>query len=318
MRRILITGGTGFIGRHAVAALAQTGDEVHVVCRPPIPAGSEVAHHAIDLFDEVARRQLIQEIRPSHLLHIAWATRPNDPDNLTWLAVTIDLVRSFAETGGTRFVGVGSCAEYRRVETGTCDEVQTPTGPRTIYAVTKDACHRVLASYASLTGFSYAWGRVFYLYGPHEDRHRLIPHVITSLVAGRPAAIGSANRIRDFMDARDVGAALARVLQSEVEGPVNIASGKGITIGEIAHQIGDIVGRNDLIQLGTRPDPPSEAFSVVADVTRLSADVGFQPRHTLRKSLEELVAWWRTQEIPGTPAPENGEQRPGIPNRSIR
>ena len=115
---VLVTGASGFIGRRVVAQLATEGRfEIVTASRRPdprMPAG--VTHHAVDMLALGAPVDLIQRVRPTHLVHLAWNAEPgrfwNAPDNLDWAAATLTLVRAFLEAGGTRAVLAGTCAEY--------------------------------------------------------------------------------------------------------------------------------------------------------------------------------------------------------------
>ncbi len=133
---------------------------------------------------------MIATARPDGLLHLAWCARPPDywrsPDNLRWLAASLDLVRLFVEHGGQRIVGVGSCAEYDWRQ-GYCTEGVTPLLPASLYGVTKAACGSAIEAYAGETGISAAWGRLFFLYGPFDSPVRLVPSLVRSLSAGQPA-----------------------------------------------------------------------------------------------------------------------------------
>ena len=334
MRRVLVTGGAGFVGRHAVAALAARGFEVHGLGRTA-PDGAH-AFHAADLLDPAQRRAAVQAASASHLLHLAWITTPGRywqaPDNLDWTAASLDLVRMFREAGGTRAVVAGTCAEYDwtgierlpRAEAdapsprargaghdaGVAEAPSPPAGretaaeslrsgrlteaapchPATLYGAAKDGLRRVLQAYAAGVGLSLAWGRLFYLYGPGETPGRLVGDAARALLAGRQLATSEGRQRRDFLHVIDAGAAFAALIDSAVEGPVNIGSGEAVPVRDILETIGTLTGRSDLLDFGARPLSPSEPACIEADIRRLANEVGFRPRYGLAQGLAQIVA----------------------------
>lgn len=284
---VLVTGAAGLIGRHVVRALTDRGLRVRATSR------SEA-----DLLDESGRRALVADAGCSHLIHLAWITEHgkywSSPDNEEWRDASLDLIRRFAETGGVRAVVTGSCAEYdwQRVGSEKISE-DAPCRPHTIYGAAKHALHTDLAAFAATTGLSYAWGRIFLVYGEGEDERRLVPSVARALLHNEEAKCASGVPLRDFMDARDTGAAFAALLHSRVEGPVNIATGEGHTVAEVARRLGQLAGRPDLLRLGALPDPPNEPASLVANTSRLTGEVGFKPTVGLNEGLSQALEYWR-------------------------
>ena len=282
MNKLLVTGAGGFIGRHAAAACAALGFEVHGVGRE------------VDLTDGPARRALIDDLRPSHLLHFAWETRHGyfwqAPENSAWTEATVDLAELFRDAGGERAVFAGSCAEYdwTASDDGVYREAATPCRPVTAYGMAKQAAHERIAA----SGLNYAWGRLFLLYGPFEAAARLAPSIIKAALAGRSAELKEPDAVRDFLDSRDAGAAFAALLASTVLGPVNIASGEGVTVAHVARRLTHYADGPDAVSPhATTPDP----LRLVADVSRLRHEVGFTPARDLDTGLAHAVDWWRGQ-----------------------
>ncbi len=100
--------------------------------------------------------------------------------------------------------------------------------------------------------------------------------------------------MRDVIDSRDAGQAIAELALSPITGPVNIARGQGIRISDIAQMLGRIAGRPDLIQVGALPDRLDEPPYLVAAIDRLVNEVGFQPQRTLDQTLTDVLEYWRT------------------------
>jgi nucleoside-diphosphate-sugar epimerase len=134
---------------------------------------------------------------------------------------------------------------------------------------------------------------LFYLYGPGETPGRLVGDAARALLTGQRLASSEGRQRRDFLHVADVGAAFAALLDSEVEGPINLGSGEAVPVRKILETIGALTGRPDLIDFGARPLGPTEPACIEADIRRLTDEVGFSPRYGLEKGLAQTVAAWR-------------------------
>ncbi len=301
MKRVLLTGANGFIGRHCVPSLLKKGFEVHAVLSEAgkKPELGSVLWHTANLLDSKSLSTLLEKIQPSHLLHFAWITTPGvywtSEENLRWVQASLELLRNFKSQGGRRAVMAGSCAEYDW-RYGYSSEAVTPLNPATLYGSCKKALCEMLMSFADQEGLSAAWGRIFFLYGPHEHPTRLVPSVVRALLHDQPALCTHGNQIRDFLHVDDVASAFASLLDSEVEGAVNIASGEPVAIQTVVHRIAEKIGRPDLVRLGAVPASASDAPLLVGDASRLNHEVKWSPRHSLEDGLEMTITWWKKQE----------------------
>lgn len=298
MRRVLVTGATGFIGRWAVARLCDMGADVHAVMHretgAPTPEISrDVEWHRADLHDAAAVRRVCASVRASHLLHAAWYVEPRDYltslENLRWVGATLQLAEAFRDAGGERLVGVGTSAEYGP-STGPCRELATPLAPATLYAASKRAVHDLLERWSAQTGVSFAWGRVFNLHGPFEAPSRLVPQLVRAGVTRTAFAMRFPAQRRDYLHVADTGGAIAALLASPVTGAVNIASGEPVALAELAREIEQCLG--EPVTLAPAPPGVDSAPTLVADVSRLGGDVGFSPRYTRAAGLADSAAWW--------------------------
>lgn len=298
MKKVLITGATGFIGRHCLPSLLEAGYEVHAVSSK-ISASKlpNVCWHQADLLDREQVSRLIAEVRPTQLLHFAWFTAPgeywNSLESLRWVRASLDLLQAFASYGGRRVVMAGTCAEYDW-QYGYCSEQVTPLAPATLYGTCKHSLQIMLEASARQTGLSAAWARIFFLYGPYEHSDRFVPSVVCALLRGEPARCSHGNQIRDFLHVQDVADAFVALLDSNVLGAVNVASGCPIALRDIIYKIAEKIDRKDLIQLGVLPVSVHEPHLLVADVSRLTNEVGWLPKYNLDRGLEQTIAWWKS------------------------
>ena len=294
MKRVLVTAAGGFVGRHCLAPLIARGYDVHGVSRRARHAdiAEPITWHAADLLDDAATEAVVDRVQPTHLLHLAWVTTHGDywhsEANTHWLAASLVLVRAVVRAGAGRIVAVGTCAEYDWTH-GPCIEHVTPARPTTRYGQTKDELRGLIEAASDEHGFAFAWARLFYLFGPHEQPQRLVPTIITRLHRRQAVALGSGEARRDYLYVKDAGEALAAVVDSAVTGAVNIASGAATPIRTIAEHIAHRYDAADLLRFGALPDRDGEPDEIVADVTRLRDAVGFSPRYALDAALDETI-----------------------------
>jgi nucleoside-diphosphate-sugar epimerase len=265
---VTLTGATGFVGRQILRALLERGCSVRVLVRDPSyqfdvrARGDLKIVRTLDLFTETADR-LAELLEGSEtLVHAAWHVGPGEyltsPLNLRCLTGTVNLASAFAAVGGKRFVGIGTCAEYD--SSAGLMAVDTPLAPNTLYATCKASAFQVLRSFLGEQRVSFAWCRVFYLYGEGEDQQRVVPYIHRQLDAGQEVLLTRGDQVRDFLDVRIAGQMIADLALGRQEGAVNICSGEAVTIRQLAQRIADEYGRRELLRFGARPeniyDPP--------------------------------------------------------------
>jgi nucleoside-diphosphate-sugar epimerase len=141
----------------------------------------------------------------------------------------------------------------------------------------------------------YAWPRIFFVYGPNEHPQRLVSYVIRSLLAQMPARCSHGRQIRDYLHAQDVADALVAILDSDVQGPINIASGTPVTLREIVQTIAQTLDCESLVELGAVPSRPNDAPMLIGNVDRLHSALAWRPRYDLEAGLAHTIEWWRSQ-----------------------
>ena len=296
MNRVLVTGGNGFLGRHVVQSLVRRGFEVHVLSRTDlIQQDSMGGHwHRADLFDRTGIRDLVRSLRPGGLVHLAWATAPREywttPENLDWTAATIDLLRNFRAAGGIRVVLAGTSAEYDWSSGTALDELRSPLRPASLYGHCKNALREIVEAWAPAAGVSWAWGRIFNIFGPHENAQRLVPRVVRALIDRKELSLDACSDVRDFLNVRDAGDAFGALYASDFSGTINIASGVAVSVRQLVQAIAKAMGQEGVVTFGApsgRSSPP-----VVAAVTRLSEGLGWTPGTTLTEAVHSTCQWW--------------------------
>jgi dTDP-6-deoxy-L-talose 4-dehydrogenase (NAD+) len=278
-RSILLTGATGFVGRQVLKALAHRDVNIRLVVRE----GKAIQFKQTDRIESVQTvSDLFSETEAwwketcngiDTVVHVAWYAEPGQylqsPKNLGCLSGTLALAKACVASGVRRFVGVGTCFEYD-LSQGYLS-IDTPVKPTTPYAAAKAAAFFSLSQYFAAANVEFAWCRLFYLYGEGEDRRRLVPYLRAKLSKGEVAQLTSGNQVRDFLDVQDAGRMIADIALSKRQGAVNVCSGKGITVRELAEHIADEYGRRDLLRFGERPDNLVDPPCVVGVTTVLDS-----------------------------------------------
>ncbi len=247
MKKVFLTGASGFIGRQCVSLLAAKGLEVHAVSsRSPVQIVPDIRWHRVDLLDSRQAKAIVAKIKPDSLLHFAWYTAPGKywtcPENLRWVEASLSLLREFHRVGGARVVMAGSCAEYEWKDEECCEET-TALAPTSVYGAAKNTLQSLLG-------------------------------------------------VLDFLHVADVASAFVALLESNVEGPVNIASGVPVTVRRVVETIAEKIARPDLVRFGARPATPGPS-RLVACVRRLVREVGWKPHYALDTGLDQTIQWWR-------------------------
>jgi len=297
MKRVLVTGATGFIGHYALPLLLEKGYEVHAVSSQPVVNNEKgyYWHHA-NLLNPEQVSDLLTRISPSHLLHLAWYAEHGkywkSPLNIKWVQASLNLLSSFQQNGGKRIVFAGTCAEYDW-NSSLYSEYSTPTNPSTLYGTSKHALQLMVKAFSREIGVSSAWGRIFFVYGPMEQSKRLVPFIIKSLLNREVAPCTKGDQIRDFLYVEDVASAFVSILDSNIDGPINVGSGNPTCLKEIILSIAQKLEGEDLIQLGGIPTPENDPPSILADVKRLKEEVNWQPLNSLDQGLNKTIQWWK-------------------------
>jgi len=289
--KVLLTGASGFIGRYVLKTLQQHGIEVLSLgrSRPQSPAPF-IAADLLSISDFVP---LLQQVWPTHLLHLAWYVEQGkywtSPLNLRWLEATTRLVEAFCTTGGRKVVIAGTCAEYDWTH-GYCREDSTPLNPATFYGTAKDATRRLVMAVCSQHQVPCAWGRIFLPFGQGESTSRLIPSLI-EVFRGERAPFGvNAYAYRDFLHVSDVAEGFVRLLTAEASGAYNVCSGEPTRLADVVTTLASLLGADPAPVLALTTEHPGDPPLLVGESVKLKT-LGWRPALTLARGLEHSLEW---------------------------
>jgi nucleoside-diphosphate-sugar epimerase len=300
MKKVLVAGGSGFIGTAVVRALTNSGMEIHATCNSKRPIDNDqVTWHRLNLLNKEEVVSLFNEVRPEILIQLAWCTGQGkywkDVANLEWITANIFIAQQFVANGGQRCVFAGTSAEYDWSGNEPLNEATTPLKPLLLYGGSKLALYWVLTRYFEQESVLFKWVRFFNPFGEGEDRLRLIPKTCLRLLANENLQFDAALSSRDFLHIDDVATAVCSVVLSDVSGAVNIGSGQPVTVRAVITAIADYYSQNSLITFADENMVDGLPDSVTADTARLNVECGFRTEKTFKQRIEQTCEWWRFQ-----------------------
>lgn len=293
-KKVLITGGTGFIGRNVVAELIKRGYEVHSLVFPPFaPEQKGLVQYAMNLMDSNAVDKFLSEHHFENLIHLAWYVGKGchiADQNIDWTIATLNLLTSFQKYGGKTFVGAGTISEYE-YKFGYLLEDETPTSPGTLYGESKNSVYKIAKTFCKQHDMKFKWPRIFNLYGPNEKPQRLMPSVINSCLKGEDVKVSDCLKFQDYLHVEDTARGIVEVFESDIQGAVNICSGKPVQLRYIVNKIAELTSFKGNILWGAIPAAFGDEV-VVGNNDKLKS-IGWSPKYTLDEGLQQTINWWK-------------------------
>ncbi len=295
--RVLVTGGSGFVGSHTVRALLRAGAEIAVLLRSPnscvrledVLTQVKVIHG--DLAALSAAWPEIEAFAPEAIAHLAWDGVMNSAhDDLAQAANvgrSIELMEWGLRAGIRCFVGLGSQAEY-----GPCSariRENQPTRPVTLYGVSKLATGQVLGRMASVMNVPFSWLRLFSSYGPDDDPAWMMSYLIDTLLDGSRPSLTACEQVWDYIFVEDAARAIVAAIEHSASGTFNLGAGRGVRLADIVTQVRDLIDPNLPLGFGERPYGHRQVMHLEADITALVEATGWQPQVPLAEGLKSTV-----------------------------
>lgn len=303
IRRVLVTGATGFFGRHFCRYLAAHAPEVELTTTDIVPAGAALPGRfvQVDLANEAAAAELIRAARPDCVVHLAGtfgtgAAVDLYQANLLPLVAVLEGLRQ--EAANAILITAGSAAEYGRGTVGhlPVDE-DCPCAPVTLYGQSKLAATQVAQYYHRVHGLGTMVVRPFQLLGPGMSS-RLAPGAFAeqlhAALASGPATVrvGNLESQRDFLDVRDAAEAVWALCSNPAPGEVfNLCAGRPTRMGDLLQIMMNVSQAKVVVETDpARLRGAADVSTVYGSFQKLNRHCGWQPRRSLEESARSMFA----------------------------
>lgn len=276
--KMVVTGATGFIGRHVVKELLTRGHDVTAVARShehflEMDWAADVRFESVDIHQpnlKLSKRLAATD----RLIHLAWPGLPNYKDRFHFeenLPAAYRWIEMFVQAGCQDVLVTGTCFEYGARE-GKLSE-HMPVEPTNAYGLAKDCLHRFLRILQTSDPFQLTWARLFYTYGPGQHPRSLIAQLDMAIDRGEDTfAMSGGEQLRDYLPIEDVASHLASLAENQTfDGTVNVCSGQPISVRRLVEQ--HCAARDAVIKLdlGHYPYPDYEPLAMWGDNSLLES-----------------------------------------------
>ena len=310
MKKAVITGATGAIGRALIKACIEDGYEVLAVVHRGSPRAKEleaienccVLRLNLDEYDfavEEMEKQGVNRDGYELFFHLAWMApfgKGRDDLNLQLdnIKAALAAVRFAKALGCSAFIGTGSQAEYGRVEGMLSPD--TPVFPETGYGITKLCAGQLTRLLCEQVGLRHIWCRVLSVYGPYDRAQTLISTAVISMMNGEETEFSPCDQMWDYIYSDDAARAILLAGQKGESGKVYmIGSGETRPLREYIEKIAEITDYQKPIGFGRRPYNDKQVMYLQADTTRLQ-EIGFSPSVPFEKGIQNTMDYWKTKQ----------------------
>jgi GDP-4-dehydro-6-deoxy-D-mannose reductase len=307
MPRALVTGGSGFVGRHLVAFLQARGDDVAVVGTGRHSFEPGVIHYQADLRDAARLHGVLHEVMPESIYHLAGVSTIGAAaaDPQTTYEVNVKGAHNLFEVATTlpgtiRILNVSSSQVYAP-GIGALTE-GSPTDPVGPYAISKAMAEAMASQYREQLPDGIVTVRPFNHTGPGQSSDFVLSSMARQFAEigqglRRPIlSLGNVHVKRDFSDVRDVVRAYSLLLSNGEAGQTyNVCSGVATSITQIIQWLEEIAGFKVSIESDATKVRTGEVAEIYGDHSKIQRETGWHPQIGLRETLEDLLSYWRSK-----------------------
>lgn len=302
-QKVVITGAGGFIGAFLTRKLIKKGYKVHAFVRSKKSLWrlkdilSEIKVFEDLLNNKVQLKKTLKKIDPIYVFHLAtYGAYPTqqDLDKMieTNIVGTSNILDALSGLSCKSIVIAGSSSEYGKKEK---QMVETDhLEPNNFYGATKAAQTQISQAYAATSDLPIIVLRLFNVYGPFEEKGRLVRSVIESVLSKKEILLATGKEARDLIYIEDVVDAFIHAAKSRVKNGsvINIGTGKQTTIRDLAQKVIEITGVKVRIKLNSYPGRKWDTNHWRASTRKTSEVLKWKPKYTLKKGLEKTIKWY--------------------------
>lgn len=301
-RRILITGGAGFIGSAVIAELQRYGHDICVIDDLSFGNRSFISvpdhrFHQLDILDRDGIQAVVTAFNPEWVIHLAavhfipWCNaHPYLSANIN-IQGTMNVLDVLRKTPGVGKVFFASTAAVYPIFDGPLSELH-PTGPTDIYGLSKLAGERLIHEFHLQTRIPSVVCRFFNAFGPNETNPHLIPEIQRQILEGRRTIqLGNMQPKRDFIHTFDMAKAVRALMESFEDGYdiFNLGRGEEYAVSEIVASFSRAIGEEISVETDPARVRPSDRLHLLADISKLCSFSGWVPQISLDAGIATLV-----------------------------
>lgn len=274
--RVLLTGATGFIGRHVARRLRDRGHEVIAAVRDADQAAGLPWLEGLQLLECDLHRNpapLLDAILAGDaMIHLAWAGLPRYQEFFHVgrnLPADIAFLEAAVSRGVSHLLVTGTCLEYGMQHGPLAEGLETR--PCTAYGMAKDMLRRCLALLQSQQPFTLQWLRLFYVHGEGQNPNSLLAMLDAAIARGdKHFDMSQGDQLRDFIPVETVASNVEQLLhRSDIQGTINCCSGKPMSVLDVVQQRCRERGATLLLNRGRYPYPAYEPMAFWGEHTSL-------------------------------------------------